>query len=452
MPWRELEVRLSDRPFDPAPRSVLSGEGRSVPAAEWSRPPDRRSSTLVDMRSASRSLSVVSTTDTRQRIVALAIGVVAASAGGLVLAAADGTLTDLPGLLLLVPGAIALRGNVFGAMGSRLGTAVHTGTFRLSGRVDGVVGQNLLGASVLTLALSALLGLMARGTAIVFGIAPTMGVADFVVVSTVGGLLASVVVGAVSLGLAAGSVRFGWDLDNVTAPLVSTLGDLATVPALVVAATLADRSGLTEAVGGVLGLVAVVALVAAWRTSLVDVRRIVRQSVPVLVAAGLLDLVAGVTIEKRLDDLLAAEALLVVLPAFLGTAGALGGILSSRLSTQFHLGLDDATPLPSRSSFREARSLGLLAVPVFAFCAVVAQWASVATGQTTPGLGDLMAVVLLAGVAATVLVVVVAYYTTMAAFRFGLDPDTYGIPVVLSTLDLAGAFALILAMVAVGVV
>ena len=239
-----------------------------------------------------------------------------------------------------MPGAIALRGNVFGAMGSRLGTAVHTGTFRLSGRIDGVVGQNLLGASVLTLALSVLLGLMARGTAIVFGIAPTMGVADFVVVSTVGGLLASVVVGAVSLGLAAGSVRFSWDLDNVTAPLVSTLGDLATVPALVLAAaTLADRSGLTAAVGGVLGLVAVVALVAAWRTSLVDVRRIVRQSVPVLVAAGLLDLVAGVTIEKRLDDLLAAEALLVVLPAFLGTAGALGGILSSRLSTQFHLSL-----------------------------------------------------------------------------------------------------------------
>ena len=138
---------------------------------------------------------------------------------------------------------------MFGAMGSRLGTAVHTGTFRLSGRVDGVVGQNLLGASVLTLALSALLGLMAWGPALVFGIAPPMGVADFVVVSTVGGLLASVVVGAVSLGLAAGSVRFGWDLDNVTAPLVSTLGDLATVPALVLAATLADRSGLTEAVG-----------------------------------------------------------------------------------------------------------------------------------------------------------------------------------------------------------
>ena len=403
------------------------------------------------MRSAPRVILAVPSADVRQRIVALAIGVVAASAGGLVLATAEGTLADLPGLLLLVPGAIALRGNVFGAMGSRLGTAVHAGTFRLSARPDGVVGQNLLGAAALSLVLSAVLGLMARGTAIAFGVTPTMTLADFVVVSTLGGLLASVFVGAVTLGLATGSIRFDWDLDNVLAPLVSTLGDLATVPALVVAAGLADRSGLTDALGGSLGLVAVVVLVVAWRSPLVDVRRIVRQSLPVLVAAGVLDLIAGVTVERRLDDLLAAEAMLVLLPAFLGTAGALGGILSSRLSTQFHLGLDDATPLPTRSSLREFRSLALLALPVFACCAVIAQWASVATGQTTPGLGDLLAVVMIAGLVATVLVVVVAYYTTMAAYRFGLDPDTYGIPVVMSSLDLVGASTLILAMVAVGV-
>jgi len=389
--------------------------------------------------------------DVWQRFVALTVGVLAASAGGLVLASAEGTLIDLPGLLLLVPGAIALRGNVFGAVGSRLGTAVHTGTFRLSARPDGVVGQNMLGAAVLSLVLSAVLGVLARGTAVVFGIAPTMSLADFVVVSTLGGLLASMIVGLVTVGLAAGSVRFGWDLDNVMAPLVSTLGDLATVPALVVAALLADRAGLTDVLG--LGVVAAafVVLLAAWRTPLDEVRRIVRQSVPVLVVAGVLDLVAGVTIEKRLDDLLAAEAVLVLLPAFLGTAGALGGILSSRLSTHFHLGLDDATPLPSRTSLREARSVGLVAVPVFALCAVLAQWASVATGQTTPGLGDLLLVMLLAGAVATLLVLLVAYYTTMAAFRYGLDPDTYGIPMVLSVLDLVGAFTLILALLAVGV-
>jgi len=60
-------------------------------------------------------------------------------------------------------------------------------------------------------------------------------------------------------------------------------------------------------------------------------------------------------------------------------------------------------------------------------------------------------VVLLGGALATCFVVVLAYYSTMAAYRFGLDPDTYGMPAVTSALDLVGAFTLILAMVAVGV-
>ncbi|MDP7551146.1 MAG: magnesium transporter [Acidimicrobiales bacterium] len=403
------------------------------------------------MRSVRRAPVAATSADTRQRFVALLIGVLAASAGGLVLAAADGTLRDLPGLLLLVPGAIALRGNVFGAMGSRLGTAVHAGTFRLGLHSEGVVIQNLTAAAALTLVLSVVLAIMAKGTAIVFGISPTMTLADFVVVSVLGGLLASVGVGLATMGLAAGSVRFGWDLDNVMAPLVSTLGDLATVPALVLAAAVAGRSGVTGLVGAVSVVVASLSLVAAWRSRREQVRTIVRQSVPVLGAAALLDLIAGVTVERRLDDLLAAEAVLILLPAFLGAAGALGGILSSRLSTQFHLGLDDATPLPSRASLRDMRSLVTLAVPVFLLAAVAAHLAAEATGQTTPGLGDLVVLTLMAGLAATIFVIVVAYYTTMAAVRFGLDPDTYGIPVVTSTLDLAGAFTLILAMVAVGV-
>ncbi|HJL89392.1 MAG TPA: magnesium transporter [Acidimicrobiales bacterium] len=403
------------------------------------------------MRSVRRAPLAAPSADTRQRFVALLIGVLAASAGGLVLAAADGTLRDLPGLLLLVPGAIALRGNVFGAMGSRLGTAVHAGTFRLGLHSEGVVVQNLTAAAALTLGLSVVLAVMAKGTAVVFGISPTMTLADFVVISVLGGLLASVGVGLATMGLAAGSVHFGWDLDNVMAPLVSTLGDLATVPALVLAATVAGRTGVTGLLGAVAVVMAVVSLVAAWRSRREQVRTIVRQSVPVLAAAALLDLIAGVTVERRLDDLLAAEAVLILLPAFLGAAGALGGILSSRLSTQFHLGLDDATPLPSRASLRDMRSLVTLAVPVFLLAAVVAHVAAEVTGQTTPGFADLVALTLLAGLAATLFVIVVAYYTTMAAVRFGLDPDTYGIPVVTSTLDLAGAFTLILAMVAVGV-
>ena len=95
-----------------------------------------------------------------------------------------------------------------------------------------------------------------------------------------------------------------------------------------------------------------VVLVAAWRAPIEEVGRIVRQSVPVLGVAIVIDLLAGITIERRLDDLLGAAALRSLLPAFPGGARARGRILSSRLPTQFPLGLHHATPLPSRASGR----------------------------------------------------------------------------------------------------
>jgi mgtE-like transporter len=60
--------------------------------------------------------------------------------------------------------------------------------------------------------------------------------------------------------------------------------------------------------------------------------------------------------------------------------------------------------------------------------------------------GWLVAAALLAGIVATVMASAVAYYSTIASVRIGLDPDTYGIPLVTSTMDLLGAFALILAI------
>src|SRR6266704_7041096 len=69
---------------------------------------------------------------------------------GLTLGAITGTLESLPGLLVLVPAAIGMRGNIFGGLGSRLGTAIHTGTFTLSRRRSTVVGQNVLSSLTLT--------------------------------------------------------------------------------------------------------------------------------------------------------------------------------------------------------------------------------------------------------------------------------------------------------------
>ena len=388
----------------------------------------------------------------RSAFAALVMAAIASLVAGLILASITDTLEELPGLLLLVPAAIAVKGNIFGALGSRLGTAIHAGTFRLSRRWDSVMAQNAVASVALSLGLGVVLAIMAKGIALAFNVSPTMSLADFVVISALGCLIAAFVVLAITLATTAGAVRFGWDLDNVVAPMVTVAGDVVTLPSLVVAAELAGFEILTPSIAWALAVSAALSAVWGLRSRLAELRTIMRESIPVLVAAGLLDLVAGITVEKRIDDFVTFPVLLVLLPGYLATAGALGGVLSSRLSTKLHLGLARPSVVPSGEARVDLATTFALSIPVFALLGLVSSGAAGLAGHAGPALSEMVGVAVLGGLLATVLIVVVAYYGTLAAVRFGVDPDTYGIPMVTSSLDLVGAFTLIVAVVLVGVV
>lgn len=387
----------------------------------------------------------------RSALVALLLAAMTSLVAGFVLASITGELEKLPGLLILVPAAIAVKGNIFGALGSRLGTAIHMGTFRFSGGRESIVVQNTLVAIALSLTLGVVLALLAKAVAVAFGVSPTMTLADFIVVSTVGGLISAVFVLLITLGSTALAVRFGWDLDNVVAPLVTATADVVSLPALVISA------GLVESFAGpwLAWVLAVLALlVAGWalNSRLLDVRRIARESIPVLAVAGIFDLVAGITVEKRLDGFLELPMLLLLLPGYLGTAGALGGVMSSRLSTKLHLGVVRPVSFPQKEARSEMVVIFLLSIIVFTALGSMAFGAGLLAGFAGPGYVQMLGIAILGGLMATMIVEIVAYYGTLVVVRFGLDPDTYGIPIVTSMLDFAGASTFIVAIVVVGVV
>ena len=385
-------------------------------------------------------------TGARQSLVAMALSSLTATGAGVALAAFTGTLAELPGLLVLVPAAIGMRGNIFGALGSRLSTTIHTGTFSLSRRVDTIVGQNVAASIVLTMTTAVVLGVAAKIAADASGLVGTIGVADLVVVSVVGGMLASIVVLAVTLGLAAGAARHGWDLDNVTAPLVSAVGDVVTLPALFLATVLVGRDTTTPILATCAVALAVTATVFGIRSHLEVLARIVQESLPILVATGFVLAFAGVVIENRFEAFEREPALLILIPAALGGAGAIGGILSSRLSSKLHLGVIEADRVPDRNARRDIAVAAAIALPVNLSNGLLAHIASVIFGYEGPGLIALVAISLIGGLLATVFVVLIAYYGTVLAFRFGVDPDTYGIPIVTSTVDLVGAYTLVMAV------
>jgi mgtE-like transporter len=390
--------------------------------------------------------------DARQGLIALVLNSTTSLVAGAVLGSLTHTFERYPGLLVLVPAAIGLRGNVFGSLGNRVSTSIHAGELQLRLRRSTNLGQNVLAATALTLGMSIVLVFLAVGVSIGMGLGHTIGIADLATVSIAGGTLASLPVLAATLGLAAGAVRFGWDLDNVTAPLVSTLGDVLTLPALWLATGLLGLGLVTSSLGWALAAGSAVALGVGLRAQSALLRRIVRSSLPVLTAAAAISAMAGVVLERRLVTFSTLPALLILVPAHLSSAGALGGILSGRLSSKLLLGLAPPSTVPSRLARHDIWFVGALGLPVFAFNGAGAALTAHLLGKSSPGLGYIVGASLLGGALAMLVVVLIAYYGAIVAVRTGIDPDTYGIPLTSSAVDLVGALSLILAITALGLV
>jgi mgtE-like transporter len=385
-----------------------------------------------------------------QGFVALLIATAGSLLAGVVLGKITGTLERLPGLIVLMPAAIATRGNIFGAMASRLGTSIHSGLFEVSRDRGGVLYQNLFEATVLTLAISLGGAALARILSVAFGLT-TISLADFVVISIVGGVLASIFVGAIAVGLSVAAYRREWDLDSVASPLITASGDMFTVPALFLASFIVGLGGVTVVLSWTLAALALGLTVWGLLYRRAAARRVIRESLPILLLAAAADVLAGLVLQSRLDEFVAFPALLLLIPPILGNAGGLGGTLSSRLASKLHLGALTPRGLPEAVAFLDFSIILLTAVLTFPLLGLAAHALAALLGLSSPGAATMIGVTVMAGLLVTLLTAFVAYYTAAATYRVGLDPDNHGLPTITSSMDLLGVVCVVLALQAFGV-
>jgi len=384
-----------------------------------------------------------------QGFIALLVAGIGSLVAGIALGSITGTLEALPGLMVMVPAAIGMRGNIFGALASRLGTNIHTGLYRPTREREGILYQNIYAVTVLTLGVSLLLGVLAKTFSQAFGV-ESIGVLDFVVISLVGGVLSSVIVGAFTVSLSRVAYRRGWDLDSVAAPLITASGDMVTLPALFLATWFVGLRWVTPGIAAVMFAVTAVVTIRSLRSDLALTRRILRESIPILAIAGAVDVLAGLVVEARLERFLVYPALLVLIPPFLERAGALGGILSSRLASKLHLGALSPRGRPEAAAVLDASIIVLFALVMFTLTGIAADLAAAMLGLRSPGALAVIGVSLVGGAIATAATIVVAYYTAIATYRLGMDPDNHGIPIITSSMDFIGVFALIGGLAAMG--
>ena len=147
-----------------------------------------------------------------------------------------------------------------------------------------------------------------------------------------GGAIGSGLILMITLALSVLSYRRGWDLDSVSTPMVTALGDMTTLPSLFLATFLLRWDVIAIPVAVISIAVALYAAVRSYTVADRVIRRIVLEMTAVILLTPILDVLAGSLLRARQDQLVAVPVLLALIPPFVSQAGALGGIFASRAS------------------------------------------------------------------------------------------------------------------------
>ncbi|MDD3070053.1 MAG: magnesium transporter [Methanoculleus horonobensis] len=377
---------------------------------------------------------------------ALLVSAVVSSIAGIYLGSVREVLALIPGLMVLLPSIIHIRGSIAGVFASRLSSAMHLGEFSIDFEEGSVLGDNIRASFVITILIALVIGIFSYMASRIFGY-PVISILDLVLISVVTGIIAGAVVTGITLLIALASYRYGLDLDMIGAPTVTTSGDIITLPILVLSATFVMLlSPVMRMVLGGIVIAATVAAIVYTRHRPEGIGPIVRENLFLLIPLSVLGTLAGLTYSLNLDALVAIAVFLILIPPFTGCLGSIGGILGSRLSTGMHTGELNPSFLPERDVVHHFIISYLYTLILLPLLALIAHGAAVLMGLNSPGLGMLVIISLAAGLVVMTLVNGVAYITASLSFRYGLDPDNFGIPVITSLIDLIGAAALVTAI------
>jgi mgtE-like transporter len=175
---------------------------------------------------------MLSRQDFREILTSELISVTGGLFAGFLLALFTDQLLLIPGIFILIPGFLEMRGNISGSLSARLGSGLWVGALRPQLRKNRVLHGNLLASAVLVLAVSLVLGAVAYAASLLFfGInAPQL-----LAVALLAGIISNVIEIPLTAATTFWLFRRGHDPANIMGPYVTTTGDIISIVSLVAA-------------------------------------------------------------------------------------------------------------------------------------------------------------------------------------------------------------------------
>ncbi|ELY56665.1 magnesium transporter [Natronolimnohabitans innermongolicus] len=166
-------------------------------------------------------------------------------------------------------------------------------------------------------------------------------------------------------------------------------------------------------------------------------KRIVTNMFPLLIVLSIIVLWAGITLENAEEMIEEISILAVMVPTMVDMGGNLGAILSSRLSSRFHLGTTELDPR-DRVLWANVAAILALAVTIFTALAIGAAALDAVLYGGAVGFGQLLFISLVSGMSVAVIAIVFSFAATYGSYRLGIDPDDTTIPIVTNVVDVFG--------------
>ncbi len=165
----------------------------------------------------------------KETLPVLLLVVLGGALAGSVLAGMEEMLDLIPGLIVIVPAIIDMRGNISTALGSRLGSAFHLGLLHQGLRSD-AGKENIKGSLALSFFTSVLfpIFLWLISLFLPFSIGPWQLLTIFMI-SIFTGVTAAIILITITFLIVASSIKFNIDPDNVSGPVLTTAGDVFTL-------------------------------------------------------------------------------------------------------------------------------------------------------------------------------------------------------------------------------
>jgi mgtE-like transporter len=156
---------------------------------------------------------------------------------GIIFSGMTNELEMIPGLMVIYPGVLGLRGNISSTLGSRLGSAIHLGLITGFDRHNPELTNNISGSLLLGVITAMMLGFLGHFVTLALGF-ESAGAFKLILICVISALTSGVILSFVAVLLAIGMFRFGFDPDNVVTPSIATIGDIVSMFMLFLSARL----------------------------------------------------------------------------------------------------------------------------------------------------------------------------------------------------------------------